>query len=120
MVQLYNSSREGVDTLDFLISLYCIDIKSKKWTLQIFARSQHAWLEYRNSAKFLGAEKKKDMDLLLFRHKIPEDQGSQFLQENVKGQPSKMNSRGHPRNRNMKICSVWTNRIFSCHGRKIF
>ena len=32
----------------------------------------NAWLEYRKNAEFLDIEKKKVMDLLLFRHEVVE------------------------------------------------
>nr|CAD7441828.1 unnamed protein product [Timema bartmani] len=77
VVQLYNKNMGGVDTLDFLISLYRIYIKSRKWPLRMFAHAVdlalvNSWLEYKQQALSLGIDKRKMMDLLMFRHEVAE------------------------------------------------
>ncbi|XP_023225371.1 piggyBac transposable element-derived protein 3-like [Centruroides sculpturatus] len=75
VVKLYNHSMGGVDLFDQLISYYRIFIKSKKWTLRaIFHAVDFAvvqsWLEYRTSAKAIGVQQNKIMDLLHFRMRL--------------------------------------------------
>lgn len=64
----------GVDKMDFLLSLYRIFIRSKKWTLKIFDHFIdlavcNSWLEYRMDHESSG-QKDKYMDLLCFRNDI--------------------------------------------------
>lgn len=74
IVTEYNKNMGGVDKMDFLLSLYRISIRSRKWTLKIFDHFIdmavcNSWLEYRidhNSSN----SKAKYMDLLQFRNDI--------------------------------------------------
>ena len=67
----------GVDKLDYLITIYRISVRTKKWTLKMFAHAINlscakAWLEYQKKAKALGVEKTKILDLLHFRAYVAE------------------------------------------------
>ena len=73
----YNKSMGGVDKLDFLISLYRIHIKSKKWTLRIIfhfvdVAVVSSWLKYKKDCKSIGMRKSEQLSLLQFRYSIAE------------------------------------------------
>lgn len=65
----------GVDKMDFLLSLYRISIRSKKWTLKIFDHFIdlaicNSWLEYKIDCEKNQIKAKDIMDLLAFRNDI--------------------------------------------------
>lgn len=71
VVQEYNQSMGGVDKTDFLVSLYCTNIRSRKWTLRVIAHFMNlavtnSWLEYRRDAEQQGLRVNDQMDLLDF------------------------------------------------------
>ena len=73
----YNKSMGGVDKLDFLISLYRIHIKSKKWTLRIIFHFVDlsvvaSWLRYKKDCLSIGMRSSERMSLLQFRYSIAE------------------------------------------------
>ncbi|XP_064597896.1 piggyBac transposable element-derived protein 3-like [Liolophura sinensis] len=74
-VQVYNDYMGGVDKLDFLISLYRINAKTRKWPVRMifhfldFALA-NAWLEYRNFEVEHGTPKRQVLDLLSFRSEV--------------------------------------------------
>ncbi len=68
VVKKYNKAM-GVDKLDQLISLYRIDIRSRKWPLRMISHAfdvavVNSWLEYRRDNESKGTEPQKIMDLL--------------------------------------------------------
>lgn len=74
IVKEYNMSMGG-DKLDFLVSLYRIYLRSKKWTLRAFFHFidldvTNSWIEYHIDAEKLQIPKKTRMDLLHFRNEI--------------------------------------------------
>lgn len=71
VVQEYNQSMGGVDKIDFLVSLYRTNIRSRKWTLRVIAHFMNlavtnSWLEYRRNAEQQGLRVNDQMDLLDF------------------------------------------------------
>lgn len=69
--KLYNSSMDGVDKMDFLIQLYRIHIRSRKWPLRVifhysvcwYVAVNNGWLVYQRDADKLHVPKKKRHDL---------------------------------------------------------
>lgn len=77
IVKAYNESMGGVDKMDFLISLYRIFVKSRKWTLRMIFHAVdiavvNSWLEYKSNAILLGTQPKHILDLLHFRLQLAE------------------------------------------------
>lgn len=75
IVSLYNSGMGGVDLLDQFISYYRIFIKSKKWTLRIFAHFldfalSASWIEYKKDCVHNKLPEKEILDLLAFRMSV--------------------------------------------------
>ena len=73
----YNKSMGGVDKLDFLLSLYRIHIKSKKWTLHVIFHFVDlavvtSWLQYVNYYNSVSYPKLKQQMLLQFQFNIAE------------------------------------------------
>lgn len=73
----YNKSMGGVDKLDFLIALYRIHIKSKKWTLRVIFHFLDlavvtSWLQYRKDCRSVGMRTSEQLQLLEFRNDIAE------------------------------------------------
>nr|CAI5841839.1 unnamed protein product [Callosobruchus analis] len=67
----------GVDKTDFLIQLYRIFIRSRKWTLRVIFHFvtmsiTNSWLEYRQDAKLRNIPKKENLHLLSFTFSIDE------------------------------------------------
>ena len=68
-VQVYNDHMGGVDKLDFLISLYRIQAKTRKWPVRLIFHFielalANAWLEYRDTEREHGTPKSRVLDLL--------------------------------------------------------
>jgi len=62
----------GVDLIDILISLYCINVRSKKYYMKIISHLidlslVNAWLLYRRHCSQINVPKKRMMSLLTFR-----------------------------------------------------
>jgi hypothetical protein len=77
VIKLYNASMGGVDKMDFLIQLYRIFIRSRKWTLRVIFHFvsiaiNNSWLEYQRDADVLGLSKKKRPDLYSWTFQIAE------------------------------------------------
>lgn len=77
VVKKYNKAMGGVDKLDQLISLYRIDIRSRKWTLRMISHAfdvavVNSWLEYRRDNESKGTQPQKIMDLLEFKMNVAE------------------------------------------------
>lgn len=75
IVKMYNKYMGGVDKMDFLLSLYRISIKARKWTVRFFDHMIdvavcNAWLEYKRDCEVLKINPKEIMDLLAFRDDI--------------------------------------------------
>ncbi len=73
----YNKSMGGVDKLDFLMSLYRIHLKSKKWPLRVIFHFIDlavvtSWLQYKRDCVSYGIPLKDQMPLLYFRLEISE------------------------------------------------
>ena len=77
IVKIYNESKGGVDKLDFLIALYRIHAKTKKWPVRVmlhfvdFALA-NSWLEYREQQQLIGTSPRKIYDLLQYRGAVAE------------------------------------------------
>lgn len=83
----------GVDSLDQMISLYRIFIKSRKWTLRLFMHAidmalVNSWNEYRNDCRAEGVPNKKVIDLLEFRMRVAEALVMSNQQPKKRGRPS--------------------------------
>ena len=68
VVKLYNGSMGGVDKMYFLIQLYRIFIRSRKWTLRVIfhyvsVAVNNSWLEYQRDAVSRQVLRKKRFDL---------------------------------------------------------
>lgn len=77
LVNKYNKAMGGVDKLDQLISLYRIDIRSRKWPLRIISHAfdvavVNSWLEYRRDNESKVTQPQKIMDLLEFKMNVAE------------------------------------------------
>lgn len=77
IVRDYNKSMGGVDTLDQMVSLYRIYIRSRKWTLQLITHAVdlalvNSWLAYRQEYTKADLPKAKALDLLNFRMQVAE------------------------------------------------
>jgi len=77
VIRRYNKSMGGVDKMDFLIQLYCIFIRSRKWTLRVIFHYvnlavNNSWLEYQRDADTLKILKKKRPDLFSWCSEIAE------------------------------------------------
>ena len=76
-VKFYNKCVGEVEKHDFLMSLYRIGIKSRKWTLRIIFHyfnmtNTNFWLEYKKDASCLEIPLKDQMNLLDFTFNIAE------------------------------------------------
>ncbi|KAJ8953511.1 hypothetical protein NQ318_023634 [Aromia moschata] len=92
IIKKYNASMGGVDKVDFLIGLYRIFIRSRKWTLRLIFHAIdmaicNSWLEYRKDAEKLNI--KNIYDLLYFKLEI----GNSLINC---GKPSAERKRGRP------------------------
>ncbi|XP_056320827.1 piggyBac transposable element-derived protein 3-like [Danio aesculapii] len=77
VVKKYNKAMGGVDKLDQLISLYRIDIRSRKRPLRMIFHAfdfavVNSWLEYRRDHESKGTQPQKIMDLLDFKMNVAE------------------------------------------------
>lgn len=77
VVKKYSKGMGGVDKLGHLISLYRIDIRSRKWPLCMISPASHvvvvnSWLEYRRDNENKGIRPQKILDLLEFTMNVAE------------------------------------------------
>lgn len=93
-VRLYNKHKGGVDLNDFLVSLYRIKLKTKKWSVKVIFHFTdlalvNSWLNYKQDCKKAGCEKSQVLCLLDFRMQVAEAliKGSQ--ERKRRGRPSK-------------------------------
>lgn len=75
IVKVYNKNMGGVDKIDYLLSLYRISIRSRKWTLKVFDHFIdmaicNSWLEYKRDLFSIDPNTQKHMDLLEFRQDV--------------------------------------------------
>lgn len=76
-VQVYNCYMGGVDKVDFVISLYRISARTKKWPVRVMFHLldlslANSWLQYRDCALTIGTQKSNVLDLLGFRNEVGE------------------------------------------------
>ncbi|CAF1662024.1 unnamed protein product [Rotaria magnacalcarata] len=76
VTKAYNKHMGGVDLVDMLISLYRINVRSKKYYIKIIFHLidlsvVNAWLLYRRHCSQLKVPKKNVMPLLAFRINVP-------------------------------------------------
>lgn len=96
-VKMYNDYMGGVDKLDFLIALYRVNAKTKKWPVRLifhfldFALA-NSWLQYRDDQRILNVPSKKIPDLLHFRQIVAETLIKAEFPKRNPGRPSLDNS----------------------------
>lgn len=98
IVKEYCAFMGGVDKMDFLISLYRIKLKTRKWTLKVIFHMVdlavcNSWLQYQRDMDLTHRSKKERMDLLTFRNTIAE---ALILMEETNSS-STTRKRGRPR-----------------------
>jgi hypothetical protein len=96
VVKCYNSSMGGVYKTDFLVQLYRIFIRSRKWTLRVVFHFinlaiTNSWLEYKRDVECKAVPKKEQKDLLEFSFDIAEALAKS-------GVPVSVPKRGRPSN----------------------
>ncbi|KAH7940561.1 hypothetical protein HPB49_001894 [Dermacentor silvarum] len=72
VISQYNSFMGGVDKLDFLMSLYPLKAKTKKWPVRVISHFVtfaicNGWIEYIRDAKEEGISKKDMKDVMAFQ-----------------------------------------------------
>ncbi|KAJ8889514.1 hypothetical protein PR048_009013 [Dryococelus australis] len=95
IVKKYNSSVGGVGKVDFLVSIYRIYIRRRKWTLRMIFHDidiavVNSWLEYKKDCGKCNIPKKDILDLMQFRLQL----GEALAKSNVESPGRK---RGRPR-----------------------
>ncbi|KAF2891769.1 hypothetical protein ILUMI_14404 [Ignelater luminosus] len=71
VIRHYNDNMEGVDKMEFLITIYRTIMRYLKWTLRLFIHAidlafTNAWFGYRSKALALSVPTEKILDLLHF------------------------------------------------------
>lgn len=90
----YNRFMGGVDKLDFLISLYPLQAKTKKWPVRVISHFVsfavcNSWLEYIRDANAEGLRKKEVKDVMAFQSDIARSLiASNRALPNRRGRPS--------------------------------
>ena len=74
-IAVYNNYMGGVDKIDYLISLYRIKAKTKKWPVRMLFHFldlavANSWMEYRDFKLKHGTPKSNIPHLLAFRNKV--------------------------------------------------
>ena len=74
-IGVYNNYMGGVDKIDYLVSLYRIRAKTRKWPVRMFFHFldlavANSWLEYCDFELEHGTPKSNISDLLAFRNKV--------------------------------------------------
>ena len=75
IVKAYNKSMGGIDLADMLISLYRVEVKTRRWYIKVFRHlvdvaKVNAWILYRRHYKQYGSPRNKNMSLLIFSQEI--------------------------------------------------
>ena len=75
IVKAYNKSMGGVDLADMLISLYRVEVKTRRWYIKVFwhlvdVAKVNAWILYRRHYKQYGSPHNENMSLLIFCQEI--------------------------------------------------
>ena len=96
IVYIYNKKMGGVDLADMLISLYHIQVKTRRWYIKIFWHlvdicKVNAWLLYRRHYKQSGFPARKAKSLMKFSCEIAEAliYASKTPEKPTRGRPSK-------------------------------
>ena len=76
-IKVYNDFMGGVDKMDFLISLYPMVFRTKKWSTRVILHLVslslvNAWIEYKEREAAQSSRKKNIMDLLSFQEHVAE------------------------------------------------
>lgn len=76
-VKAYNKNMGGVDLVDRYVSYYRTKIRTKKWTVRVFAHFldlavANSWIEYRNDCKLMDVAAKDMLDQFEFKNRIAE------------------------------------------------
>nr|CAI5851207.1 unnamed protein product [Callosobruchus analis] len=110
VIKIYNESMGGVDKTDFLIQLYRIFIRSRKWTLRVIFHFvtmsiTNSWLEYRQDAKLRNIPKKENLDLLSFTFSIAKSLAKcdRDVISRKRGRPSSADCTPQPFKKKLKI-----------------
>ena len=75
IVKAYSKSMGGVNLADMLISLYRVEVKTRRWYIKVFRHlvdvaKVNAWILYRRHYKQYGSPRNKNMSLLIFSQEI--------------------------------------------------
>lgn len=75
VVGKYNANMGGVDLIDRYVSYYRIQLRTRKWTLRVFAHFLdlaccNGWVEYRRDCEAALTPKKDRLDLLDFKANV--------------------------------------------------
>ncbi|KAG0414393.1 hypothetical protein HPB47_008460 [Ixodes persulcatus] len=90
----YNKFMGGVDKLDFIMSLYPIRTRPKKWTVRVISHFitfglSNSWLEYIRDASEEGLPKKATKDMLTFQVDVAQSLiSSNKAPQKKRGRPS--------------------------------
>ncbi|KAL3219426.1 hypothetical protein MRX96_030440 [Rhipicephalus microplus] len=76
-IKIYNKNMGGVDLADRYVSYYRTKIRTKKWTIRVFAHFldlavANAWIEYRNDCKLMDVAAKDILDQFQFKNRVAE------------------------------------------------
>ncbi|XP_049268932.1 piggyBac transposable element-derived protein 2-like [Rhipicephalus sanguineus] len=76
-IKTYNKNMGGVDLADRYVSYYRTKIRTKKWTIRVFAHFldpavANAWIEYRNDCKLMDVAAKDILDQFEFKNRVAE------------------------------------------------
>lgn len=76
-IKIYNKNMGGVDLADRYVSYYRTKIRTKKWTIRVFAHFldlavANAWIEYRNDCKLMDVAAKDILDQFEFKNRVAE------------------------------------------------
>ncbi|KAL3173899.1 hypothetical protein MRX96_001119 [Rhipicephalus microplus] len=94
----YNKYMGGVDKLDFIMSLYPMRTRTKKWPVRVishfasFALS-NSWLEYLRDANKAGLLRKETLDMMAFQTDVANCLLNSNKPQKKRGRPSNDNSR---------------------------
>ncbi|KAH6933982.1 hypothetical protein HPB50_019370 [Hyalomma asiaticum] len=88
VVKKYNANMGGVDLIDRYISYYRISLRTRKWTVRVFAHFLdlaccNSWIEYQRDCERALTPKKERLDLLEFKSNI----ANVFLKADTGRQP---------------------------------
>ena len=96
IVYIYNKKMGGVDLADMLISLYCIQVKTRRWYIKILWHlvdicKVNAWLLYRRHCQQRGLPARQIKSLMKFSCEIAEAliYANKAADKPTRGRPSK-------------------------------